>query len=165
MFPLHLPFFVLTHIWVVPIYVLYVVATVLVCVGIFVVLLPPILEWSYPLFVFGHTISVWCHNINFRSSPRKLGIIPLWMLLNSRNVLCLHTLHQNFLPTSKRILGIICVYIVLVSVCIGNIIWAPEAQWVNRLIGPPLVSIHTFPCKYTNKWIHFWLAVTGYIDE
>ena len=58
MFPLHLPFFVLTHIWVVPIYVLYVVATVLVCVGIFVVLLPPILEWSYPLFVFGHTISV-----------------------------------------------------------------------------------------------------------
>ena len=54
MFPLRVEFFVFTHIWVTPIYVVNIVATVLVYVDIYVGLLPHILVWNYPLLFFGN---------------------------------------------------------------------------------------------------------------
>ena len=55
----HLVIFVLLpHIWVAPIYAVNVVAYILVCVNIYVVLLPHFLAWSYQLLVSGNTTSV-----------------------------------------------------------------------------------------------------------
>ena len=52
MYPLHVLFVVLQHIWVVTIHVVNVVTAVLICVDIYVGLLPHIPEWSYQLFFF-----------------------------------------------------------------------------------------------------------------
>ena len=58
MFPLRVEFFVFTHIWVTPIYVVNIVAAVLVYVDIYVGLLPHILAWRYQLFVSNNPTSV-----------------------------------------------------------------------------------------------------------
>ena len=47
--------FVLPHIWVAHIYVVNVVASVLVCVDIYVGMVPHIPEWIYQLLIFGNT--------------------------------------------------------------------------------------------------------------
>ena len=57
MCPLHVSFVVLTHRWVSPIYAVNVVATLMVCVDIYVVLLPHILAWNYTLLVYGNNNS------------------------------------------------------------------------------------------------------------
>ena len=65
MHPIHMPFVVLPYSWVAPIYVVNAVVAVLVCVGIYVVLLPHILAWRYPMFVSDNISSVLCHNKSF----------------------------------------------------------------------------------------------------
>ena len=163
--PLCVPSVVLPHSRFFPIYEENVVTAVLVCVGIYVVLLQHIMSWSYPLFVSDNPTSVLFHNTSFQSSTHKLGIIPQWMKLSGRHILCLHTTCQNCLTPMKIIWGAICVSIVLVCVCIGNILWSPGVQWVNSFLGAPLGEKNTCPCKYPNKLIYFWLAATVYIAE
>ena len=75
MCPLCVTFVVLTHIWVPTIYVVNFVTSLLVCVEIYVGMLPHILAWSYKLIIFGNPHSVLCLNTILQYSTHQLGRI------------------------------------------------------------------------------------------
>ena len=158
-------FVVWNHIWVAPMNVVHVIASVAIPVGTCARLLSQTLECSYQLWVFFNHNLLWYTSKIYQYRPQQLVRITLSMLSNVQHVLLTLLWVQSTQPPSIILCVAICITIALVCAYIVNSLLEPGVRWLYNFLGVRLEAIHTCHCKYPNGWIHFWRYEKAYTGK